>query len=162
MSLADRIMVMNRGRIEQEGTPEDIYAKPRTPFVAAFIGRANWFHGRLSRGTGACRLTTDAGTALTISDPGGADGAAWSACIRPERVTVTEAGGVGENRLAGGIVDVVNMGAALHYIIDVAEGRVMAIEPNRGGPRARRGDPVQISFRAEDCVVLPRSDQQTA
>jgi putative spermidine/putrescine transport system ATP-binding protein/putrescine transport system ATP-binding protein len=159
MSLADRIMVMNRGRIEQEGTPEEIYAKPRTPFVAAFIGRANWFHGRISRAAGACRLTTDAGTALAISDPGGADGASWSACIRPERVAVTRAETAGdsrENRLSGQVVDVVNMGAELHYIIDGAEGRVMAIEPNRGGPRARRGDRIHVAFHAEDCVMLPR------
>jgi ABC-type Fe3+/spermidine/putrescine transport system ATPase subunit len=156
MSLADRIMVMNRGRIEQEGTPDEIYARPRTPFVAAFIGRANWFHGRLSRGAG-CRLTTDGGTVLAIPDPGGAEGAGWSACIRPERVAVTgTADGSAENCLSGQVVDVVNMGAELHYIIDGAEGRVMAIEPNRGGSPVRRGDRIQMSFRAKDCVVLPR------
>ena len=48
MSLADRIIVMNRGRIEQQGTPDEIYSQPRTPFVAAFVGRANWIHGRIS------------------------------------------------------------------------------------------------------------------
>ncbi|HUI17281.1 MAG TPA: ABC transporter ATP-binding protein [Alphaproteobacteria bacterium] len=161
MSLADRIIVMNRGRIEQQGTPDEIYARPLTPFVAAFIGRANWFHGRIAAaaGEGLCQLATDAGTMLAIPHPGGAGGGSWSACIRPERVVVMAlgaAGGAGENRLPGQIVDVVNMGAELHYIVDGAEGRLMAVEPNRAGPRVRRGDRVQLLFRADDCVVLPR------
>ena len=64
MSLADRIIVMNRGRIEQQGTPDDIYSQPRTPFVAAFIGRANWIHGRISGEVagGYDRLVTDRGS----------------------------------------------------------------------------------------------------
>src|SRR6266568_8679295 len=64
MSLADRIIVMNRGRIEQVGTPDEIYARPRTAFVAGFIGRTNWFHGRLEQpAAGAsARLTTESGT----------------------------------------------------------------------------------------------------
>jgi ABC-type Fe3+/spermidine/putrescine transport system ATPase subunit len=162
MSLADRIIVMNRGRIEQQGTPDEIYAQPRTPFVAAFIGRANWFHGRISgdAGDGLCQLVTDAGTRLAITNPGGADGMSWSACIRPERVTVMTgpeaAGGPGENRLPGQVVDVVNMGAELHYIVDGADGHFIVVEPNRAGPRVRRGERIHLLFRAEDCVVLPR------
>ena len=48
MSLADRIIVMNRGRIEQQGAPDEIYSRPATSFVATFIGRTNWFHGTIS------------------------------------------------------------------------------------------------------------------
>src|SRR4029077_10294230 len=44
----DRIIIMNRGRIEQQGPPDEIYMQPRSAFVAAFIGRTNWFHGRIS------------------------------------------------------------------------------------------------------------------
>src|SRR5262245_32490266 len=90
MSLADRIIVMNRGRIEQQGSPDEIYMRPQTAFVAAFIGRANWFHGDLSGGgdDGYARLTTAAGTALAIRHSGAARGGRWSLCIRPERVAV--------------------------------------------------------------------------
>jgi ABC-type Fe3+/spermidine/putrescine transport system ATPase subunit len=45
LSLSDRIAVMNRGAIEQEGTPEDIYVRPRTRFVAGFLGAVNWING---------------------------------------------------------------------------------------------------------------------
>jgi hypothetical protein len=48
------------------------------------------------------------------------------------------------------------MGAELHYIVDATEGRMMVVEPNRAGPRVRKGDRVLLLFRAEDCVVLPQ------
>jgi hypothetical protein len=49
------------------------------------------------------------------------------------------------------------MGAELHYIIDSIEGRVMAVEPNRDGPRVMKGDRVCLRFRAEDCLILPEN-----
>jgi putative spermidine/putrescine transport system ATP-binding protein/putrescine transport system ATP-binding protein len=162
MSLADRIIVMNRGRIEQQGTPDEIYMRPQTAFVASFIGRTNWFHGRIETapGEGFSRFTTNAGTALAIrsSDPTG--GGEWSICVRPERITVTgtDSGSMapGDNRLNGTVVDIVNMGSEFHYIIEGAEGRIMAVEPNRAGARVQKGEPVNVRFRAEDCVVLAR------
>ena len=161
MSLADRIVIMNRGRIEQQGTPDEIYATPRSAFVAGFIGRTNWFHGRISGGPsdGSVRITTEAGTTLAIRDPSAGGGEQRSICIRPERMTVTEAqatGKSGDNVLPGQVVDVVNMGAELHYIIDAADGRIMVVEPNRQGARVRKGDRIAVQFRAEDCVVLPQ------
>jgi putative spermidine/putrescine transport system ATP-binding protein/putrescine transport system ATP-binding protein len=162
MSLADRIIVMNRGRIEQQGTPDEIYMRPRTPFVASFIGRTNWFHGRIAGapGEGLRQLVTAAGTTLAIIDPGAAAGDGWSLCVRPERLTVTgpsrEAPRDRDNVLPGQVVEIVNMGAEIHTIIEAADGRLMAIEPNRAGPRARKGDRVGVLFRAEDCVVLKR------
>ena len=162
MSLADRIIVMNAGRIEQQGTPDEIYAQPKTPFVAAFIGRTNWFHGRLADGTGDAfsRLVTAAGTELRVRSPDAASGERWSVCVRPERLMVTgpdaRAEHAGDNLLPGRVVEIVNMGAVIHTIIETADGRITAIEPNRDGPRARQGDAVSVRFRAEDGVVLPR------
>jgi putative spermidine/putrescine transport system ATP-binding protein/putrescine transport system ATP-binding protein len=162
MSLADRIIVMNRGRIEQQGTPDEIYMQPRTPFVAAFIGRTNWFHGRISGAPGEAffRLATAAGTTLAICNPGASNGEKWSVCVRPERIAVigpdVKADRSADNLLPGHVVDVVNMGAEIHYIVECAEGRIMAVEPNREGPRARKGDRVCLLFRAEDGLVLPQ------
>jgi len=62
------------------------------------------------------------------------------------------------NLLPGDVVDVVNMGAEIHYIVESAEGRLMAVEPNREGPRVHKGDRVGLRFRAEDCVVLSGED----
>ena len=168
MSLADRIIVMNRGRIEQQGSPDDIYMRPRTAFVAAFIGRANWFHGGIagSLGNGLSRFITDRGTNLAIHDVGATEQRRWSLCVRPERIAVAAADaaapGPGDNALPGRVVDVVNMGAQIHYIVDGPEGRVTVLEPNRSGPRLRGGDAVVLRFRADDCVVLPMATAPAA
>ncbi len=50
LELADRIVVMNHGRVEQEGTPEDLFEHPKTPFVMSFLGDVNIFHGRVEQG----------------------------------------------------------------------------------------------------------------
>jgi len=161
MSLADRIIVMNRGHIEQQGSPDEIYMRPRSAFVAAFIGRGNWFQGRIlnALGNGLCCLITEAGTKLAIRHPAAAGGT-WSICIRPERIAVagpdTTVADLGDNLLSGRVVDVVNMGAEFHYVIEGPEGRVIVVEPNRAGPRVRSGDQVCLLFRAEDCIVLPK------
>jgi len=164
MSLADRIIVMNRGRIDQQGTPDEIYMRPRTAFVASFIGRTNWFHGRITAasGDGFSRLVTDAGTGLAIRNSGSIDGKNWSACIRPERITAIRpqdgSAKPGDNLLNGDVVDIVNMGAEFHYIIESLEGRIMVVEPNRAGARVQKGEAVNLLFRAEDCVVLARDE----
>jgi len=53
MEVADRIVVMNHGRIEQEGTPDQVYDHPATPFVLQFLGDVNLFHGRLGQAAGS-------------------------------------------------------------------------------------------------------------
>jgi putative spermidine/putrescine transport system ATP-binding protein len=161
MSLADRIIVMNRGRIEQQGIPDDIYSRPASSFVATFIGRTNWFHGTISRAKPGsfARVVTAAGTVLTVSDPGIEDDREVSVCVRPERLTVAMAeakrSGSDANQLPGTVTEMINMGAGLYYNVDSAIGPLTVIEPNRGGTRFAKGDKVCIGFRAEDCVVLP-------
>jgi putative spermidine/putrescine transport system ATP-binding protein len=163
MSLAGRIIVMNRGRIEQQGTPDDVYSRPRTPFVAAFVGRANWIHGRISGEVagGYDRLVTDRGASLAIRKPAAIAAEQWSVCIRPERMTVVGpeaiADKAGDNLLPGQVVDIVNMGAELHHVIDCAEGRMMVVEPKRGPVPEGKGERVSLLFRAEDCIILPRT-----
>ena len=160
MSLADRIIVMNRGKIEQLGTPSEIYAQPRTAFVASFIGRTNWFSGSggMEAASGVCRLVANGGTALTIRTPGEPPAGAWRVCVRPERIAImpphTVATDPDTNVLEGEVMSVVNMGAQLHYVGRTAEGRITIVEPNRQGPRFRTGDAISLHFGADDCVLL--------
>jgi ABC-type Fe3+/spermidine/putrescine transport system ATPase subunit len=162
MSLADRIIVMNRGQIEQQGSPDDIYMRPRTTFVAGFIGRANWFYGRIiDRSGDYLSFVTEAGSNLKIGCSDAEVGGLWSVCVRPERMTVEDPDAeskAGDNLLTGRVVDVVNMGAEFHYIIDSKEGRLIVVEPNRAGARVRKGEQIYLRFRADDCIVLPRED----
>jgi iron(III) transport system ATP-binding protein len=89
LSIADRIVVMNRGRIEQVGTPDRVYRYPQTLFVAGFVGRMNTLPGTVA-GAGAVSV----GEALIAADAasGYAPGAAVHVCVRPEDVQPDLAG----------------------------------------------------------------------
>ncbi len=156
MSLADRIVVMNRGRIEQQGLPDDVYARPQTRFVADFIGQMNWFHGQCAdvAGQPCATLVTDAGTRIALASPAGPG--RLSIGVRPERIIMWEKGDTAcdSNLLSGTIAEVVNMGAALHYLVDGVDGRIIVVEPNRSGVRVRAGDLVQYFFQPRDCIVM--------
>lgn len=85
MSLADRIYLMNDGRIVQTGAPADIYERPADAFVAGFVGRSNIFAGRIVRQSGELRFDGEDGFSLRWPDEAASLGAA-SFAVRPERV----------------------------------------------------------------------------
>ncbi|HBT40865.1 MAG: putative 2-aminoethylphosphonate ABC transporter ATP-binding protein [Alphaproteobacteria bacterium] len=94
LAMADRIVVMNHGVIEQVGSPEDIYADPASPFVADFIGTTNFVDGEVQAGgrVSVAGVAIDCGAALDGLNPGDM----VTVCIRPEDVQVsTEGGGAG-------------------------------------------------------------------
>jgi spermidine/putrescine transport system ATP-binding protein len=92
MSMSDRLAVMNDGRIEQIGTPKEIYREPATAFVADFIGDTNLLDGVVENTTHPPRLELDAGTEVTIDLNDSAAKGDVIASIRPEEVRLTEPG----------------------------------------------------------------------
>ncbi|MCX7628912.1 MAG: putative 2-aminoethylphosphonate ABC transporter ATP-binding protein [Geminicoccaceae bacterium] len=96
LTISDRIVVMNRGRIEQVGTPEEVYARPATPFVADFVGKMNFLEGRLA----APDRVALAGAELRLAAPVALPPASRVLlCIRPEEVVLREAARSTDNRL---------------------------------------------------------------
>jgi sulfate transport system ATP-binding protein len=88
MELSDTIVVMNEGRIEQIGSPVEIYDRPASPFVASFVGGANLLRARVT--DGVARVTTG-GMATVVPTPAGAsDGAEIHAFVRPHEVRLTK------------------------------------------------------------------------
>ena len=162
MSLAERIIVMHRGRILQEGTPEEIYSRPRSKFVAEFVGRSNWFTGR-ARGTGVerlCRVVTDTGLTLDVPRPLSPEWDELHVCIRPECIDVVSSGArddaPGENLLPGTVLDVSHLGADIHFRIRLESGDLLTVVTHsRRQDSPTEGQPVTARFRAEDCIVLP-------
>ena len=67
----------------------------------------------------------------------------------------SQIGQAGEKLLNGEITGVVNMGAEFHCVSETGDGRIVAIESNREGPRVKKGDKVSLLIRAEDCILLP-------
>ena len=87
MELADTLVVMNEGRIEQLGDPSAIYDHPVSPFVARFVGGANLLQGRVENG----RATMGSMAAAMAAPPGASDGAELSAFVRPHEVKLSKA-----------------------------------------------------------------------
>ena len=160
MIVADRVGVMDSGRLLQVGAPADIYERPASRWVADFIGNVNLFEGRV----GDDRRSID-GTAagrLVVAAPIEAEPrtAVWAA-VRPERMRLTrDKPPVPDNCLSGMIVEIGYLGGLSIYQIRIADGsRVTAAIANLNclGERAPQQDEqVWLSFSAEAPIVLTR------
>ena len=144
MALADRIVVMNNGEVEQIGAPFDIYEWPATPFVANFLGKTNVLAGFCD--AGVVRLQNAVWSVDNIQ-LGPVD-----ISIRPEKVKLTAAGG---NGIAAFIKTRIFQGNHWLYEADVMGCKVTIITPNDGGQPAAENDPVWLEWRAEDMRVRP-------
>jgi spermidine/putrescine transport system ATP-binding protein len=151
--MADRIAVMNGGRIEQTGAPEELYERPRTRFAADFLGVANLFRGTVDRvEDGVARIVTDSGLALdAVQDGGYRVGASVWVGLRAEQISLSERS---RNVYQGTIDDEVFLGDWTDWrvrvgscVLSVGEGNVLA----RG---RRRGDAVTLSFPPEAVLRL--------
>ncbi|MCS7246153.1 MAG: ABC transporter ATP-binding protein [Thermomicrobium sp.] len=155
LTMSDRIAVMRDGRIEQAGTPRELYERPVSEFVANFIGESNFIVGRFERRDGRGYLVTDDGwqIAIQISEDV-SPGERVTIALRPERIVLGEERG--DNRTLATIEEIIYVGEATKFRVRVTGDRVLSIkQPSRSETmRFRRGDRVPISWRAEDAVVL--------
>jgi spermidine/putrescine ABC transporter ATP-binding subunit len=157
--LSDRIAVLSHGRIEQIGTPSEIYERPATAFVAEFIGSSNLFPGRVLEQNGAGAVVeTKTGLRLTC-DAGGVGGAEVSVLLRPERIRVQSAGtGTTINCFAARVVEVTYLGEDLHLGLELTGGQMLRAALKNTGV-AQGWEPaqaVEIVVDPADLRLLPR------
>ena len=161
MTMADTIAVMNAGRIEQLGSPAELYAHPRTTFVANFLGQSNLLAGtvRDRRGdefTVDVRGITVRASHVTSSHLAGD---VWVG-VRPEKVTLQRSGdGHGDrmNRLPDAVVtDVSYVGVSTQYVVRLPSGQqLMVFEQNTGDrPPFANGDRVDLTWLADHSFLL--------
>jgi len=151
MTMADRIVVMSKGRIEQIGTPADIYDRPETRFVADFIGAANFFEG-VTRGTGPARVFC-CRSGLMLPLPLGAPDAT-TLVIRPERIAfVTDNA---QDALRGTVTRARQIVAFMEYIVTLPSGDLVIVQAQRRAvaPQMSEGDAVAIAWPAADSILL--------
>jgi putative spermidine/putrescine transport system ATP-binding protein len=154
LSMSDRIVVMSEGRVEQTGTPFEIYNHPRTRFVASFVGTLNILPARIvdpadgSVEIDGQRVTSAEGIANAKA------GAMRSVALRPEALTLNGAGGE-RNRLSGTIAEVNFLGSVVRVRVRFSENAVsLDTFNNPNVPPPQRGDEVTVSFAPEDLLVL--------
>jgi len=158
LTMSDRIAVMSEGRIEQIGTPAEIYERPATRFVASFIGSINIVPAKVAEVpvNGFARLETPAGPA--IAHVGSASsGRSVMLTIRPERLKLAEAGGAPAGAVAWSarVVRVVYTGARLEVQLRLADGsEAVAEATNDGRTSLGEGQGIVAWFRPEDAWII--------
>jgi putative spermidine/putrescine transport system ATP-binding protein len=169
LTLSDRIVVMNAGRIEQIGVPDAIYSRPETRFVADFMGARNILETTVSRMTGSEAMLDWQGAQLRaplLMNHWLAAGAKVAVAVRPEAVRIG-AQRAGENAVTGHVISKVDQGAFVTLKAEIAPGRALTVrqtkaEQARGASAV--GDMVGLAWDVTDLVILrdaPRSRQQT-
>jgi spermidine/putrescine transport system ATP-binding protein len=158
MSMSDRIAIMLDGHIEQLADPETVYERPSSAFVAAFIGRNNFWKG-VATSDG---VRADDGTVFRVAKPDEqlVSGAGALAAVRPECLKLTSSEPASnENRLFGTVASVAHFGDVLQYVVEAKGREVVVLAPRAdGSARFRSGDPVWCTWLAED--VYQFSDRQ--
>ncbi len=145
LALSDVIVVMNRGRVEQVGTPTDLYRKPATRFVADFIGEANLLPGRYAGG----RVTLGP-FAFDFRQEGIAAGPVM-VMARPETISLhTDAQG-----LPGVVRTAFFMGMTHEYLVDTPVGEVLVTEPLAVRSALPTGSQVRLQFHPTGIYLLP-------
>jgi iron(III) transport system ATP-binding protein len=134
LSLADRVAVMNGGHILQEGTPAEVYGRPKSLFVAQFLGAANRLGGRVVAHTpaGELRVTLDCNARTLILAGEGDVGEAVDVVLRPESLTIAAAPPADDTEaISGKVLAAAFQGAGVEYEVDIggATLRLMASAP---------------------------------
>jgi spermidine/putrescine transport system ATP-binding protein len=166
LTMSDRIAVMNNGVVEQLGSPEDVYERPATEFVAGFIGVSNLLPATAQAvdDTGVL-LRLDNGVTVRVPNNGLRPGLRCYAVVRPEKLKVGLIDGpVGEEPSVEGIVQAsVYLGTATQMVVDVTEGvSLTALVPNVDEAQRQRlpgaGARVRLTWSAEHMHVLPAQE----
>ena len=148
MTMADRIAIMNAGKIEQLGTPSDLYERPQTAFVASFLGISNLLGGTVS---GPQSVKLDDGTEVQLA-PGVLNGTTGRVAVgvRPEKIRL----GHGEaNRLTGRLLETAYVGVATQYVLETRAGNVSVYVQN-SEPGAPDAAPSEISWSPDSTFVV--------
>jgi spermidine/putrescine ABC transporter ATP-binding subunit len=154
LSMADRIVVMNAGRVEQIGTAEEIYTRPRTRFVAEFIGTCNFLPGQVvSVAEDRFRVRTG-DLEVTVADDGTAPdpGTRGTLSVRPEVIRILGTGEsppAGTNVADGEVREITYLGAFRHYRVALSGGQELIVyQQSSGGPPAPEGTRVRVAWDA--------------
>jgi spermidine/putrescine transport system ATP-binding protein len=162
MTMADTIAVMNAGVIEQLGEPGELYAHPRTTFVANFLGQSNLLEGTVEDRSGEDAVVSVADRRLRVPAahlPAGSP-ARVSVGVRPEKLELVASGGApeaGTNELDGVLLDSSFTGVSTQHTVRLAWGQEIAVFTQNRGPvvDAGPGDAVRVGWEPRHTFAVP-------
>jgi putative spermidine/putrescine transport system ATP-binding protein len=155
LTMSDRIAVFNKGRIEQIGTPEELYDRPATRFVASFIGDTNRVEGRVLGVSGRiCEIETAAGRIAASTRTPFEAGSVVSVAVRPERVVLAPVQAAGGG-LEGVIIEQVFLGTSRKYVVRLADGtELVVLRPISDPPFEHAAPTVRVSWPPEKATAF--------
>ena len=165
LTMSDRIAVMNHGRVEQLGTPDDLYERPKTRFVADFIGTTNLLCGSvesIAAGTAIVRLGSGercivAGRGLAVGDP-------VELSVRPESVELRPSNGTAHSPppIAASVEHVAYLGSSVQYIVRTTGGLSITALTHKTGERLAVGRAIDVTWSPAEALVLaaPPTEQR--
>jgi spermidine/putrescine transport system ATP-binding protein len=158
LTMSDRVAVMNAGRVEQVGSSQEIYARPRTRFVAGFIGEANFLNGQvIGAGQHGVLVEVDGLRIWAAADDVPPAGAPVTISVRPEHVKIGAAVGDAPNRWDGRVQDVTFMGAIVRARVMLAGGVALTAEvQNDAAGGLQPGAAIAAGWLPRHTVVLAR------
>ncbi|MBW4674741.1 MAG: ABC transporter ATP-binding protein [Desmonostoc geniculatum HA4340-LM1] len=160
LSLSDRIAVMNQGKIEQTGTPSQIYERPQTSFVADFIGDTNLFSGEiLAVNSSDVQIFTKTGLSIVIAraeDTPTELSQSVVVSVRPEKIQLSlYPPNLPTNCFEGRLVNVMYLGTHVNYIVELTNGvKINVLQPNTFGSLPDRDTPIYVWWAETDCLAL--------
>jgi putative spermidine/putrescine transport system ATP-binding protein len=151
MSISDRVVVMEAGRVTQIDAPHRLYEHPQTRFISSFVGKANLLEGRVTaQGEWA---TIDVGpVALQAHAPGAATGQQVLLSLRPEKIRLVPAG---RGQLAGTVRERFFLGSQWLYQVDTSAGELIVVCPNDGSAAVEEGASTGLEWPAQQVRLLP-------
>jgi len=152
LTMADRLVVMSNGQVQQVGSQRDLYENPANTFVAGFVGRTNFLHGRVE-GPGTFR--TESGLGICCDESAAANGRTLA--LRPERLSLATAPLAGAENCFPGTVEFASyLGGILEYYVRLTpQDRLMVQAPNKLADAAHDvGDRVYLHWPARASLVL--------
>jgi putative spermidine/putrescine transport system ATP-binding protein len=155
LAMSDRIAVMHAGKVEQIGTPSDIYDRPATRFVADFIGDTNLFRGEVIRDGARSVLQVDRALSIELAAAPDTIGV-LSIALRPEKISLTATPAPAGHGLDGVVESANFQGGSVLYRIETAGGRrLLAQQPNNGSHELfAAGAAVTLRWKPSDIVIL--------
>jgi ABC-type Fe3+/spermidine/putrescine transport system ATPase subunit len=157
MAIADRLVIMNRGRLVQIGRPEEVYSAPADAFVACFIGQANLIpatvRGRDSRGTAVAIAD---GTTLSVAGAVGSTttGDRVNIVVRPEDLAISKIAADGRNSLPAVVAKRLYLGASTRLVVETA-GTTVTVTTVRPPEGMEPGAEIWLTWDVAHCALVP-------
>ncbi|WP_026100032.1 ABC transporter ATP-binding protein [Fortiea contorta] len=160
LSLSDRIAVINQGKIEQVGTPSQIYESPRTPFVADFIGDTNLFSGEIMNIDATnMQIETKTGLKIVVNRNDNTPNELSQAVVvsvRPEKIQLSlYSPNLPHNCFEGRLINVMYLGTHVNYVVELMNGvSINVLQPNTFGSLPNCDTPIYAWWAESDCLAI--------